>query len=110
MGKISAPYYQPMLHGRHDRNVIDRALSSAPGHRQPRPRMLARSGVQTNISTRRSILVVVFDLVEERIAQAVGVGVPLPRPLVGGKRRRPDLVGAVIAMHRQVEAIAEEEL
>ena len=34
-------------------------------------------------------VVLVFDLVEERITQAVGVGVPLARPLVGGKRRLP---------------------
>src|SRR6202158_1811001 len=50
------------------------------------------------------------DLVEERGAQAVGVRIPLARPLVGGQRRRPELVGAVAAMHRQVEAVGEEQL
>ena len=59
---------------------------------------------------RPNCLVVGFDLVEERIAQAVGVGVPLPRPLVGGERRRPQRVGAVAAMHREVESVAEEQL
>ena len=38
--------------------------------------------------------VVRFDLVEERIAQAVGVGIPLARPLVRRQRRRPQRVGA----------------
>src|SRR6185437_14730168 len=54
-------------------------------------------------------LVVLFDLVEERIAQAVGVRVPLARSLVGGERRRPQRIGTVVPVHRQVEAVVEEQ-
>src|SRR5437868_5287138 len=52
-------------------------------------------------------LVLGFDLVEERIAQTVGVRIPLPRSLVGGKRRRPQRIRAIAAMHREVERSEE---
>src|SRR6478609_6759812 len=58
----------------------------------------------------RLVVVLVLDLVEEGIAQRVGVGVPLARALVGGQCRRPELVGAVLSVHREVEAVAEEQL
>ena len=60
---------------------------------------------------RHDELVIVSDLVKERIAQAVGVRIPLTRPLVGGERCRPQRVGAGLApVHRQVEAVAEKHL
>src|SRR6266404_9349112 len=49
------------------------------------------------------------DLVKERVAQALGIRIPLSRSLVGGKRRRPERGGAVAAVHRQVEAIVEKQ-
>src|SRR5258708_6235219 len=49
------------------------------------------------------------DLVKERVAQALGIRIPLSRSLVGGQRRRPERVRAVVAMHRQVESIREEQ-
>src|SRR5450631_4669922 len=51
-----------------------------------------------------------FHLVKERVAQAVGIRIPLTRPLVGGKRCGPERIGAVAAMHRQVEPVAEKQL
>src|SRR6266850_4763115 len=59
---------------------------------------------------RRRLSIFGFDLVEERIAQAVGVGVPLPRSLVGSQSRRPQRIRAIAAMHREVEPVAEEQL
>src|ERR1700730_1330704 len=54
--------------------------------------------------------IVDVDLVEKRVAQAVGVRVPVTRPFVGRQRRRPQRVRAVAAVHRQVETVAEEKL
>src|SRR6186713_3392920 len=101
-----------MLHGRHDRKS-----NAAAARRYPfgfyaiginsaniwrnRP-WFTRVGRALQPTGRTSI--VRFDLVEERIAQAVGVGVPLPRPLVGSQRRRPNRIGAVAAVHREVES------
>src|ERR1700727_928336 len=59
---------------------------------------------------RSAALLVVFDLVEERITQGVGIGIPLAGPLVGRQRRRPDRIGTVVAMHRKIETVAEEQL
>src|SRR6202521_2951112 len=55
-------------------------------------------------------LVVGCDLVEERVPEAVGVRIPLAGALVGGKCRSPQRVGAVVAMHREVEPAAEKQL
>src|SRR5258708_21707086 len=53
--------------------------------------------------------IVCRDLVKERVAQALGIRIPLSRTLVGGKRRRPERVGTVAAVHRQVESVGEEQ-
>src|SRR5258708_37067970 len=53
--------------------------------------------------------IVCRDLVKERVAQALGIRIPLSRSLVGGKRRRPERGGAVAAGHRQGEAIVEKQ-
>src|SRR3569833_1813629 len=57
----------------------------------------------------RLVFVLVLDLVEEGIAQAVGVSVPLPRPLARGERRLPERIGAILAVHRAVEPVAEAQ-
>src|SRR6187551_409908 len=104
-----------MLHGRHDRKSNAAAASATLSdsyaiginsaniwRNRPRFTRVGRALQPTGLTS-----IVRFDLVEERIAQAVGVGVPLPRPLVGSQRRRPHQIGTVAAVHRQVEAVAE---
>src|SRR5437762_12660160 len=100
-----------MLHGR-----LDRKSNAAAANATAKDSMRSGSIRQTFGTTgadssepavRSSI--VRFDLVKERIAQAVGVGVPLPRPLVGRQRRRPHRIGAVAAVHREVESVADEQ-
>src|SRR5580692_3998981 len=74
-----------MLHGRHDRKIETNALCDqnagrkATSSRHPGTR---RDGERVSSVLGR-------DLVKERVTQTVGVGIPLPRPLVGGKRGRP---------------------
>src|ERR1700694_2357491 len=68
-----------------------------------------RPGVRLDDAFTGSI-VVGFHLVKERVAQAVGIRIPLTWPFVGGQRCGPERVGAVAAMHRQVETVAEKQL
>src|SRR5882672_3702269 len=53
--------------------------------------------------------VVDCDLVKERVAQAVGIRIPLTRTLVGSQGCGPERVRAVATVHRQVEPVAEKQ-
>src|SRR5580692_3450645 len=55
-------------------------------------------------------LISVLNLIEERITHGDGVGIPLARALVGRQCRRPHRVGTVVAMHRKIETVSEEQL
>src|ERR1700719_1739690 len=93
-----------MLHGRHDRKSKERAERAIKS-------ILCDPRAFSKITAKRTkSLIVGFDLVEEGITQALGVSIPLTRPLVGRKRRRPKRIGAVAAVHRKVKAVAKEEL
>src|SRR5260370_1425070 len=54
--------------------------------------------------------VVGCNLVKERVAQAVGVRIPVTGPLVGGQRCRPERVRAVVAVDRQDESLVGKPL
>src|SRR5436190_12285091 len=95
-----------MLHGRHDRNSS--AIAANRYRINPKRSGSIRQSKWNGLTTR--LFVLVCDLVKERIAKAVGVGIPLPRPLVGGQRRRPQRIGAVAAVHRKIKAVVEEQL
>src|SRR5260370_34921771 len=49
------------------------------------------------------------DLVKKRVAQAVGIRIPLTRPLVGSQGCGPKRVRAVATVHRQVEPVPERQ-
>src|SRR3981189_707432 len=53
--------------------------------------------------------VVDCNLVKERVAQAVGIRIPLTRTLVGSQGCGPERVRAVATVHRQVEPGAEKQ-
>src|SRR5437868_15469691 len=97
-----------MLHGRHDRKIEERSRATTAAilsDRRALSKATANSLRQIVWRSPEQCSVVVRDLVEERIAQAVGVRIPLAGPLVGGQRGFPERVGAVAAVHRQVEAV-----
>src|SRR5258705_60599 len=48
------------------------------------------------------------NLVKERVAQAVGIRIPLTRTLVGSQGCGPERVRAVATVHRQVERAARQ--
>src|SRR3954451_24476427 len=68
-------------------------------------RMSFRRTTGTKVSS-----ILVLDLVKERIAQAVGIRIPLAGSLVGGQCRRPKRIRGIVAVHRQVESVREEKL
>src|SRR3954447_1750724 len=95
------PWNKPLLHGQHDRKPY-----CSGRHHRPR-----RSYAISTVRAKRVTAASVFGghLVEERIAQAVGVGIPLARASIGSERRCPDSVGAIAPVHRKIKPVAEKQ-
>src|SRR5579872_732556 len=56
------------------------------------------------------LLIISVGLVEKGIAQALGVRIPATRPPVGRQGRLPKRIGTLVAVHRKIEAVVEEQL